>query len=78
MPLYELIFLKEPDGLSENAMEAICKYVDYCFSQEGTYLRMYGGSRASSLLPKFATDYVVHKEPVRQLFIDGVSNFLST
>ena len=37
---------------------------------------MYGGSRAPSLMPKYATYYVVHKEVVRQLFIDGVGNFL--
>ena len=37
---------------------------------------MYGGSRAPSLLPRYATDYVLHKEAVRQLYIDGVGNFL--
>ena len=37
---------------------------------------MYGGSRAPSLLPTYATDYVIHKEVVRQLYIDGVGNFL--
>ena len=37
---------------------------------------MFGGSRAPSLLPKHATDYVIHKEVVRQLYIDGVGNFL--
>ena len=37
---------------------------------------MYGGSRAPSLLLKYATDYVLHKEAVRQLYIDGVGNFL--
>ena len=37
---------------------------------------MDGGSRAPSLLPKYATDYVLHKEAVRQLYIDGVGNFL--
>ena len=37
---------------------------------------MYGGSIAPSLLPKYAIDYVVHKEVVRQLYIDGVGNFL--
>ena len=37
---------------------------------------MYGGSRAPSLMPKYATGYVVHKEAVIQLFIDGVGNFL--
>ena len=37
---------------------------------------MYGGSRAPSLLPRYATDYVIHKEAVRQLYIDGVGNFL--
>ena len=37
---------------------------------------MYGCSRAPSLLPKYATDYVVHKEAVRQVFMNGVGNFL--
>ena len=37
---------------------------------------MYGGSRAPSLLPRYATNYVIHKEPMRQLYIDKVGNFL--
>ena len=45
-------------------------------TEDGLYIRMYGGSRAPSLLPKYATDYVLHKEAVRQLYIDGVGNFL--
>ena len=28
---------------------------------------MYGGTKAPSLLPKYATDYIVHKEVVRQV-----------
>ena len=36
---------------------------------------MFGGSRAPSLLPKYAMDYVIHKEVVTQLYIDGVGNF---
>ena len=27
-------------------------------------------------MPKYATDYVIHKEVVRQLYINGVGNFL--
>ena len=37
---------------------------------------MFGGTRAPSLLPRYATDYVVHKEVVRQLYIDRIGNFL--
>ena len=37
---------------------------------------MYGGSIAPSLLPKYATNYVLHKEAVRKVYIDGVGNFL--
>ena len=37
---------------------------------------MYGWIRAPSLLPKYVTDYIVHKEAVRQFFLDGVGNFL--
>ena len=37
---------------------------------------MYDGSRAPFLLPRYDTDYVIHKEVVRQLYIDGVGNFL--
>ena len=52
------------------------EYDDYLFSEEGTYLRMYGGTKAPSLLPKYATDYVVHKEAVRELFLDGFRSYL--
>ena len=51
--------------MSEGSMEIICEYGDYYLSKEGTYLRMYGGSRDPSLLPRYAIDYVVHKEAVR-------------
>ena len=37
---------------------------------------MYGGSREPSLLPKYAIDYVLHKEAVRQVYLDGVGSFL--
>ena len=37
---------------------------------------MYGGTRAPSLLPKYATDYIVHREAIRQYFLDGFGNFL--
>ena len=37
---------------------------------------MYGGSRAPSILSRYATDYVIHKEVVRQLYIDRFENFL--
>ena len=36
---------------------------------------MYGGTKSPSLLPKYATDYVVHKEVVRQLFLDGFRSY---
>ena len=39
-------------------------------------MRMYGGSKSPSLMPIYSTDYVVHKEVVRQLFINRVGNFL--
>ena len=32
---------------------------------------MYVGTKAPSLLPKYATDYIVWKEVVRQIFLDG-------
>ena len=40
------------------------------------YLRMYGGTKAPSLLPKCATDYIVLKEAVRQVFLDCFGNHL--
>ena len=76
MPLYQLIFLEECKCLSEGALESIREYRDYFFSEEGTYMRMYGGTKAHSLLPKYATDYVVHKKAVRQLFLDGFRSYL--
>ena len=40
------------------------------------YIRMYGGSKNPLLLPKYAMDYIVHKEAVRQVFIDEIGSFL--
>ena len=76
MPLYDLIFLKEPNCLLDNTMDVICECRDYYFSQEGTYMRMYGGFKSPLLLSIYAIDYVVHKEAVKQLLINGVGNFL--
>ena len=76
IPLYQLIFLEECKCLSEGALESIREFGDNFFSEEGTYLRMYGGTKTPSLLPKYVTDYVVHKEAVRQLFLDGFESYL--
>jgi len=76
MPLYKLIFRKECDCMSEDAMQVIEEYGDYFLTDNGMYLRMYGGSKTPYLLPKYATDYIIHKEAVRQVFIDGVGHFL--
>ena len=61
--------------MSEGALEVISEYGDYFFFKEGTYLRMYRGTRAPSLLPKYATDYIVHKEAVRQRFSGCIQEF---
>ena len=37
---------------------------------------MYGGSKTPHLLLKYAMDYIVHKEAVGQVFIDGIGHFL--
>ena len=52
------------------------EYADYYLTEDGLYFRMFGGSRAPSLLPKYATDYIIHKEEVRQVFLDGIGSFL--
>ena len=72
MPLYTLIFLVESNCMSEEAFKVVQEHGSYYLTEEGLYLRMYGGSRAPSLLPKYATDYVIHKEALRQLYIDGI------
>ena len=75
MSLYTMIFLKECNYMSEEALKVIEEYDDYYLSEDGMYIRMYGYSRAPSLLPKYATDYVVHKEAVRQVSLDGIGSF---
>ena len=62
MLLYTLIFLTECNCMFEEAFKVIEEYRDYYLTEEGMYIKMYGGSRAPSLLPKYATDYVLHKE----------------
>ena len=76
MPLYTLIFLTECNCMSEEAFKVIAEHGSYYLIEEGMYIRMYGFSRAPSLLPKYATDYVVYKEAVRQVYLDGVGSFL--
>ena len=76
MPLYTLIFLKEYDYISEEALQVIEEYADYYLTENGLYFKMFGGSRAPSLLPKYTTDYIIHKEVVRQVFLDGIESFL--
>ena len=76
MPLYRLIFLTECDCMSEKDLKIVQDNGHYYLKEEGLYLRMFGGTRAPSLLLRYATDYVVHKEVVRKLYIDGISNYL--
>ena len=65
MPLYTLIFLVECNCMSEEALKVVQNNKNYYLTEDGLYLRMYGGSRAPSLLPRYVTDYVIHKEAVR-------------
>ena len=76
MPLYKLIFLTECDCMFEKTLEVVEENDNYYLSEEGLYIRVFGGSRSPSLLPKYATNYVVHKEVVRHLYINGIENFL--
>ena len=76
MPIYRLIFLSDCDCMSKETLNIVQDNGHYYLIEEGLYLRMFGGSRAPSLLPKYATDYVIHKEVVTQLYIDGVGNFM--
>ena len=76
MPLYTLIFMVECNCISVEAFKVMQEYGTYYLIEDGLYVRMYGGSRAPSLLPRYATDYVLHKESIRQLYIDGIGNFL--
>ena len=55
--------------MSEETLKIVEDNGHYYLPEEGLYLRMFGGTRAPSLLPKYATDYVVHKEVVRELLI---------
>ena len=62
--------------MSEEALQVIEEYADYFVIEDGIYFKMFGGSIAPSLLPKYATDYIIHKEAVRQVFLDGIGRFL--
>ena len=62
--------------MSEEALQVIEEYADYYLTENGLYFRMFGGLRAPSLLPKYATDYIIHQEEVRQVFLDGIGSFL--
>ena len=52
MTLYTLIFQKECDCMSEEAMQAIGEYADYFLTENGMYIQMFGGSKAPLLLQR--------------------------
>ena len=52
------------------------EYAEYYLTKDGLYFRVYGCSRAPSLLLKYPTDYVADKEVVRQVFLDSIRSFL--
>ena len=62
--------------MSEEDLKTVQDNGHHYLIEEGLYLRMFGGMRAPFLLPKYAMDYVIHKEVVRKLYIDGVGNLL--
>ena len=62
--------------ISEEAFKFIEEHGNYYLTEEEMYITMYGFSREPSLLPKYATDYVVHQEAVRQVYLDGVGSFM--
>ena len=76
MPLYRLIFLAQCDCMSEETLKIVHDNGHYYLIEEGLYLRRFGSSRAPSLFPKYATNYAIHKEIIRKLYIHGVGNFL--
>ena len=47
--------------MSEEDLKVVQDNGHYYLTEEGLYLRMFGGSRDPSLLPKYATDYVIQK-----------------
>ena len=62
--------------MSGEALQVIEDYANYYLTEDGLYFRMFGGSRAPSLLHRYAIDYIIHKEAVRQVFLDGIGSFL--
>ena len=62
--------------MSKEALQVNEEYADYYLTKDRMYIRMYGCFGAPSLLPKYATDYVVNKEAVKQVFLDGIGSFL--
>ena len=62
--------------MSEGALQVIEEYADYYLTENDMYFWMFGGLRAPSLLPKYTIDYIIHKEAVRQVFLDGIGSFL--
>ena len=57
MPMYTLIFLVECNCMYEEALKVVQYNGHYYLTEESLYLRMFGGSRDPSLLPKYAMDF---------------------
>lgn len=56
IPVYMLIFEKDPPGMSQEEMEALIDIVDCYASTGGTFIKLFGREKPLHVLPRFSTD----------------------
>jgi hypothetical protein len=71
-PLYEFIFCAPAPCMTEKALSIIKNIGDWYVMQHGTYIRIYGATKAPHLLPRFVPDKLVLQELAYQTIIHGV------
>jgi hypothetical protein len=71
-PLYESIFCAPAPCMTNKALSIIQNIGDWYLMEHGTYIRVYGATKAPHLLPRFVPDKLVLQELAYQTIVHGV------
>lgn len=76
-PMYTFIFCKPAQCMTEKAMQLISTIGDWYVTENGTYIRVFGATKAPHLLPKLIPDKLAIQEVAYQTLLRGVGASLA-
>jgi hypothetical protein len=71
-PMSTLIFCEPAQCMMEKTIQMISSIGDWYVIGKGTYIRIFGATKAPHLLPKYIPHMLVIQEVAYQTFLNGV------